>query len=395
VITENTCPVCESNEVSDVFEATNMPANIAILWSTKEEALNCSKGDIRLGFCQTCNLIWNRVFDPTKFEYSEAYDNSLHFSQVYEEYARSQATHLVNTYNLFEKNIVEVGCGKGDFLIMLCEIGKNTGFGFDTSYVPREIDSEVADRITFIKDFYSEKYANYQGDLICSRYVLEHIDTPMTFLEAVRQSTGKRENVTVYFEVPDVYLILEKMSVWDIIYEHCLYFSPGSLAYIFEKNGFRVNDVTETYGDQFVCIEASPVVDGKNNQLYDRSGDQAKISPMVEAFNKTYKRRLNTWSRQITLIRERKERPIIWGAGAKTVSFLNMLGIDKSIEYVVDINPNKHGKYIAGTGHKIISPEEIREYNPDCVLIMNPMYEEEIRREIDRLVGKVEISVVQ
>ncbi len=394
MITEHKCPVCDSNEVIVFFEILQIPANIAILWSDRDSAVNCSKGDLKLAFCKTCSMVWNVVFDTSLLEYSEDYDNSLHFSKVYEEYARSVATQLINRYQIYDKNIVEIGCGKGDFLIMLCEIGKNTGFGFDSSYVPREINNEVAKRLTFVKDFYSEKYSNYQGDLVCSRYVLEHIENPVEFLKTIRRSIGDKQDAIVYFEVPNVYLILEKMSVWDIIYEHCLYFSPGSLAYIFEMCGFKVNNVKETYGNQFVCIEAAPICDGKNEFLYNRDVDQEKIIKMVEAFKLNSQKKMEIWHSQIQTIEKEKKRTILWGAGAKSVSFLNIFKNEKAIQYVVDINPNKHGKYIAGTGQKIVPPEFIREFKPDSVLIMNPIYKEEIRLEIKKMIGDVELLVV-
>ncbi len=394
MITEYKCPVCHSNEVIVFFETSLIPANIAILWSDRDSAINCSKGDLKLGFCKICSMIWNMVFDTTKLEYSEDYDNSLHFSKVYDEYARSVAMHLIDQYEIYDKKIVEIGCGKGDFLIMLCEMGKNTGFGFDTSYVPRKIDGEVAKRLTFIKDFYSEEYSNYYGDLVCSRYVLEHIENPVEFLKTVRQNIGNRQDSIVYFEVPNVYLILEKMSVWDIIYEHCLYFSPGSLAFIFEMCGFRVNNVKESYGNQFVSIEAVPIGNEENDTLYNRKGDQEKIVGMVETFNLNYLKKMEIWRRKIQIIENEQKRTILWGAGAKSVSFLNMFKIEKSLQYVVDINPNKHGKYIAGTGQRIVPPDFIREFKPDSVLIMNPMYEAEIRSEIKEMIGDVEVLIV-
>ena len=68
----------------------------------------------------------------------------------------------------------------------------------------------------------------------------------------------------------------------------------------------------------------------------------------------------------------------MWGAGSKGVTFLNMIDSRYQIEYVIDINPRKHGKYIPGTGQKIVSPEFLREYIPDIVIVMNLIYENEI-----------------
>ena len=61
---------------------------------------------------------------------------------------------------------------------------------------------------------------------------------------------------------------------------------------------------------------------------------------------------------------------------------------------VVDINPHKHGKFLAGSGREIVSPEFLREYQPDTVIAMNPIYLEEIQRDLDRLGVKAELSAV-
>lgn len=375
------CPVCRSSEVSVFFEILDMPVHIGLLWPGRDAARTCPKGDIKLSFCKTCGLIWNQVFDQSRLEYSTNYDNSLHYSPVYQEYARTMARHLIERYQLYGKTIIEIGCGKGDFLIMLCEMGNNIGVGFDASYETREIDNEVAEKITFIQDIYSEKYAGYHGDLVCSRYVLEHIEKPVEFLNTVRRSIGDRPDAVVYFEVPNVCLILERLSIWDIIYEHCLYFSPGSLAYLFESCGFRVNDVSERYGNQFVGIETS-AVSGGNILPYDRQDDLNKIICKVEDFIPNYQKRLEAWQTHLQRIENGDQRALIWGAGAKGVSFLNMLKIEKSIRYIVDINPNKHDKYIAGTGQKIVPPEFVRDYHPDIIIVMNPIYKEEIQKKI-------------
>lgn len=55
------------------------------------------------------------------------------------------------------------------------------------------------------------------------------------------------------------------------------------------------------------------------------------------------------------------------------------------MEYVVDINPNKHGKFLPGTGHRIQAPDFVRERPPDVVLVMNPIYCDEIRSSLTEL----------
>ena len=61
---------------------------------------------------------------------------------------------------------------------------------------------------------------------------------------------------------------------------------------------------------------------------------------------------------------------------------------------VVDINPHKHGKFLAGTGHEIVAPEALARIRPDCVVIMNRIYSDEIRADLERLGLRPEISAL-
>ena len=76
---------------------------------------------------------------------------------------------------------------------------------------------------------------------------------------------------------------------------------------------------------------------------------------------------------------------MVWGAGSKGVTFLNLIDPIGQIEYIIDINPRNQGKYVPGTGQNILSPEFLREYQPDVVLVMNEIYKDEIQQILDSL----------
>jgi len=378
------CPICGGRKSEPIFSWEKVPANIGIMWPTKEKATNCSKGDLQIVFCRSCGYIWNPLFDSDRLEYSQAYDNTLHYSAVYAGYARKMAQHLVERYKIKNKQILEIGCGKGDFLLLLCTLGENRGVGFDTSYETRDLEPEVARRISIVQDFYSEKYSSYNGDLIVSRYVLEHIEEPLQFLRMVRANIGDRLDTVVYFEVPDVYLILEQLSVWDFIYEHVSYFSPASLVRAFEAAGFRIIDIEETYSGQFIAIEGAPEA-GRASNGYNVQPDLSRLESRVSEFLLQVDTKKQTWLKIAEKTRSDKLRTLVWGAGAKGVSYLNMLDIRDEIPFVVDINPNKHGKYIAGTGQKIVAPEFVKEYRPEQIIVMNPIYVDEIHQSLEEM----------
>lgn len=124
-------------------------------------------------------------------------------------------------------------------MVSLCELGNNSGIGFDNSYAERTEHQALGAQVKFIQDFYSEKYAEYQGDLVCCRQVLEHIQQPADLLEplyktltAGKDSPAENPSSTaVFFEVPNALYAFGNMMIWDIIYEHCTYFTPTAIDY--------------------------------------------------------------------------------------------------------------------------------------------------------------------
>ena len=82
----------------------------------------------------------------------------------------------------------------------------------------------------------------------------------------------------------------------------------------------------------------------------------------------------------------------VWGAGSKGITFLNSFGKNSCIEAVVDINPYKQGKFVSGSGHKIISPQELAKTGVQKIVTMNPMYNNEIKKTILGLGMKAELE---
>ena len=378
------CLCCGSAGMSVFYELKSVPVHSVLLMPTRETALNYPKGDIVLGFCHSCGFISNIAFDPGVHEYSSSYEETQGFSSTFNAFHRSLAHRLIDKYDLHNKDIIEIGCGKGEFLTLLCELGDNQGIGFDPAYISERSHSKARDRLTFIQDFYSERYSNYKGDFVCCKMTLEHIQPTADFLYTVRRSIGEQPNTVVFFQVPDATRILRELAFWDIYYEHCSYFSLGSLARLFRHCGFDIIDLTKDYGDQYLMIEARPSP-GRGGMHLKQEDDLEELTRDVAFFSQNHRGKLDTWKRNLREIRQKGQRAVLWGGGSKGVAFLTTLGIQDEIEYVVDINPYKHGMYMAGNGQEIVAPDFLRDYKPDIVIIMNPIYYEEIQQDLSHL----------
>ena len=209
------CPVCGSSDLRTIYESRNSPTQINFLYATREKAVACPRGDIRLAVCGECDLIVNTAFDPSKLVYREGYENALHHSSVFQTYADTLVERLIAGFDLKKKTIVEVGCGDGTFLRSLCERGGNRGIGFDPSAPATAGDGEARSDIRIIRDYFSEAYADIGPDFVYSRHTLEHVWDPMTLLRPLRRTLEDTKGIPVFFEVPNGLYTLEKAFIWE------------------------------------------------------------------------------------------------------------------------------------------------------------------------------------
>jgi len=378
------CPACAGRELETFFEVPELPVSSIVLWPSRETALACPKGRIELAFCQRCGAISNLAFDSTRLTYDPAYDNSLHFSPTFQRYAEGVARDLVDRYNLRGKDIIDVGCGNGEFLALLCALGDNRGVGFDPSFIPGRSNLAAGKGISIIPDYYSGKYADHAADLVICRHVLEHISRPQELLRNVRAALTAKPDAIIFFELPNASFVFSNKGIWDIIYEHCFYYSSNALSALFVNCGFDVLNVSETFQGQYLCLEAR-LASRQMDVPANAGPEPGSMREYIARFADEYRSWRTYWKESLARFAEQGKRIMLWGAGAKGAIFLNTFRESAGLDYIVDINPNKWGSHIPGTGQEIVSPEFLKEYRPDVLLIVNSNYQEEISRQVSAL----------
>jgi hypothetical protein len=364
-----------------------------MLLDDQESARRYPTGKIALVFCKSCGFIGNARFNPEMARYAVGYEEQQSFSPRFNAFSLELAKREIERHDLRNKTVLEIGCGKGDFLISLCELGPNTGIGVDPTYVDGRYDGPAAGRVSFIRDFYSQKYGHLKADLVCCRHTLEHISDTEAFMRTVREAIGENTQTNVFFELPDVMRVLEESAFWDIYYEHCSYFSLGSLARLFRRTGFDVLELAKEYDGQYLLIEAKPST-GSTSPALKEEDDLQALSDAVVRFRQGHERHVNSWKSRIRQWREQGQRIAIWGSGSKCVSFLSTAGITNEVDVIVDINPYRHGKYLPSSGKVISAPAVLKDYQPNVVIAMNPIYLEEIGRDLKAMGLEPELTAV-
>jgi hypothetical protein len=357
-----------------------------MLVPTREEALHFPAGKIALGFCNACGFITNTSFDESKMNYSPKCEETQGFSLTFQSFHTRLAKDLIERYGIHNKSVLEIGCGKGEFISMLCAMGRNRGIGFDPAFVAERRPDRGGDAVEFIEDFYSEKYMHIKADFIVCKMTLEHIPNTHQFVSMVRRSVGDNFDTTVFFQVPDMSRVLKDVAFWDVYHEHCSYFTTNALRNLFVTSGFDVVDIWTDYEDQYLMIAARPARLLPKNTKTLIPPSEKEISA-VSSFAREAERRIQLWKDMMNRLKQQGRHVVVWGSGSKGVAFLSALGeyVDEgAIEYAVDINPYRKGCFMPGTGQEIVEPAFLSAYRPEVVIAMNSIYTSEIETDLKR-----------
>jgi 2-polyprenyl-3-methyl-5-hydroxy-6-metoxy-1,4-benzoquinol methylase len=385
-MTTKICLVCKGTSLEPLLYIPSVPTLCNQLCASEAQAANAPRGDISLIYCLDCGHVANSAFDRARVDYDGRFENTLTFSPRYRQYADPTAARLISRYVLSGKRIVEIGCGSGDFLRLLCAAG-NHGEGYDPSQPTNHFAAGRGSVEIIGRNFAVEDARG--ADFVCCRHVLEHLPEPMDLLRQLYKSIAIRADAVVFFEVPNGLFTLNRLGIWDIIHEHVSYFTPSSLVRAFQDAGFMVCCTESAFDDQYLWLEAR--VGGRESPTCPP--ERPSVS-LYSSFSTRFAEKVGLWRRRIDRLRSERRRVVIWGAGAKGVMFLNLLQVPAGagVDWAVDINPRKHGHFVPLMGQRIVAPDSLLQHPPDLVIVMNPEYEREVRSMIDEM--RLECEVV-
>lgn len=365
------CIICKSSDTELVL-STNLITLCNRLYDDADEAKQAPIAPFELTFCNNCGHGFNSKFMPAYANYDGNYENALHFSPTFRAYADQQIHSFMETYDVRNKNILEIGCGQGEWVTALCAEGNNTGFGLDPAY---RGEQQVAERVRIYSEAPEGFFEDTSVNVVAARHVLEHFDDPVSWLKHAATWFDVSEDGLLYLEVPSADYMWRECAIWDLIYEHVSYFSAASLDFALREAGFDILSLEETFQGQYLVAIAAPA--GKL-----KSQDAPAIGNDWKKFSRAYHEAVDHWTTTLSDFRKKGERAVIWGAGSKGISFAFAVERNAAaagaIDFAVDINPRKRGKYFPTTGLAIHQADQLRTQRPDHVLVMNPIYTDEI-----------------
>jgi SAM-dependent methyltransferase len=384
------CPACGQASPEPFYRLSDIPVHSCLLQETAQAARNFPRAELELAVCHGCGFIANILFDGRWMAYATDYEDQQSYSPTFNRFARNLVSDLVGRHNLIGKDIIEIGCGKGDFLQLLCKAGGNRGVGIDPSVAPQRQANAPETDILWIPEYFGSQHSNHPADYIICRHTLEHISAVGRFTQTLREVIGER-SVPVFLEVPETMRILEQCAFEDIYYAHCSYFTAGSLARLFWRCGFAIRRLYRGYDEQYLMLEAvASEQEPTEAPALAETTDETLAA--VGNFCRGIESRFQFW--QDELDRNQGRHLAIWGSGSKCVAFLSSLKPDLDSTCVVDINPHRQGKFIPGSGLEIKPPEFLRQFRPQKVIVMNRIYTREIGQMLEQMGVTAELSAL-
>lgn len=341
--------------------------------------------------CNKCYLV--QVIDvqtPEQIFGKYAYFSSYSDSWLY--HSRKFAALAIEKFNLNRKShVVEIASNDGYLLQYFRDAGIPV-LGIDpASNVALEAEKRG---IPTIVDFFGAGLAGElaekgkAADLIIGNNVLAHVPDINDFVSGMK--TLIRPHGTITMEFPHLLKLMAGNQFDTIYHEHFSYISLTAAINIFLAHNLRIYDVEEipTHGGSlriYACHSNDGRKSGKNLKKVLDDELTAGLTNMetYERFSRKVKEVKFSILKLLIELKQKNKKIAGYGAPAKGNTLLNYCGIRSDfIEYTVDRNPYKQGKYLPGTYIPVFSPDKLKETKPDYIFILPWNLKDEIIEQI-------------
>lgn len=381
------CRACGSEHLTTFLSLGQMPLANGLL-----EAEGLSRPErkypLDVAFCQECSLAQILATVSREILFGEDFPYYSSFSDTLLDHSRRNAQRLVEARGLGPKSlVVEVGSNDGYLLQYFSKAGVPV-IGIEPAPGPARAAEELS--IPTIGAFFDQNLARnlrergIEADVVVANNVLAHLPDLSGFLEGIR--TIMKEDGIAVMEVQYIEDLIDNFEFDTIYHEHHCYFSVTALKGLFSRNGLSLN-----------ALERHPIHGGSLRLFVGHDKDER---PSVSALLREEARRGMTslgyyrdFAARVTglrdslvyFLRKLKEGCNVlagYGAAAKASTMLNYLGVGSDvIEFIVDRNIHKQGRFMPGVHIPISAPERLLEEMPDYTLLLAWNFKDEILRQ--------------
>lgn len=370
-MTIHACRVCGAEYFGEpLLRYENMPK--AAQNFPDADSVEYEKGvDLTVCQCSGCGLV-QLSNDPVPY-YREVI-RAAAFSEVVKAFKARQFAGFLQKYSLQGKKIIEIGCGRGEFLSLLQSLDVKA---YGLEYSETAVAACVQNGLKVSKGYLDSgvtALANGPFDAFLLLMFLEHMADPNSALKGIYNNLT--EDAVGLVEVPNFDMMLRNKLFSEFIGDHLLYFSRETLRTTLCLNGFDVIECDELR-DNYV-ISAIVKKRGKLDisSFYDY---QTKIKTELDEYIGRFK----------------AQKVAIWGAGHQALAIIALTKIADKIKYVVDSAPFKQGKYTPATHIPIVSPNKLESDPVDTVIVMAASYSDEVASIIRQTYNNIQIAILK
>ncbi|SFE80140.1 NAD-dependent epimerase/dehydratase family protein [Roseivivax sediminis] len=382
-----TCTSCAHEGLEPILDLGMMPRSDGLLESG---ALQNGENlvPLRLGYCPQCTLVQLLETRPAEEMFGDDYVYFSSYSEDLLAHSRKNAEELIAARNLgADELVVEIASNDGYMLQNFKAHGVSV-LGVDPASQPATAAREKG--IETVIDFFGTRVAaalresHGPADVIIGNNVVAHVADQNDLVKGM--ATLLAEDGQVVVEFPYVRDLIDFGEFDTIYHEHLCYFSVGSAKTLFERHGLHLNDARRLpihggslrlyFGKRPEPTERVEALLAEERELgLDRFDYYADFGTRVRSFRDAARK-------LVSEIRAEGKRIAAYGAAAKGTILLNYLALDPgSIEYAVDKNIHKHGKYMPGVQVRIDAPEKLMSDRPEYVMILPWNFRDEIIRQ--------------
>ncbi len=381
---EAVCRSCGQPGLAPVLDLGLMPPSDGFLSAAQLDGPD-ERYPLEVAFCPACSLVQILETVPPERLFGADYVYYSSFSETLLDHSRKNALSLIEKRRLTADSfVVELASNDGYLLRNFVERGIPV-LGID----PAEGQARAAEKVgvpTLCAFFGRELAASLAGegkhaDVIIANNVLAHVADTNGFVQGVR--TLLKPSGVAVIEVPYVAELVEHCEFDTIYHEHLCYFSVLALDALFRRNGLFLNDLkrlsihggslrlyVEQHDGRGEAVRSH--LDDERQRGLDRVGYYEDFRDRVESIREKLGGMLRALKRSGATI-------AAYGAAAKGTIMLNYVGADADlIDYVVDRNVHKHGKYVPGVRVPIGPVSRLLEEMPDYVLLLPWNFKDEI-----------------
>jgi 2-polyprenyl-3-methyl-5-hydroxy-6-metoxy-1,4-benzoquinol methylase len=345
---------------------------------------------LRAMVCEQCFLVQLEEYESPAAIFSDyAYFSS--YSATWVDHCRRYADAAVERFGLDgSSKVVEVASNDGGLLERFVELGVPV-LGVEPAANVAQV--AVAKGVPTAIEFFGratarELAAVSQADLLIGNNVLAHVPDLNDFVAGMKILL--KPGGTITMEFPHVLSLLEHNQFDTIYHEHFSYFSLLTAGRVFSAHGLEVHHVEQlpTHGGSLRihaahAEEARPRSDQAEELLDVERGEGLDGAERYASFAQA----VVSAKRDIVEFFVQRKRAgdniVGYGAPAKGNTLLNYCGVGTDfIDYCVDLNPHKQGKYLPGTHIPIKAPEQIEATRPDLIFILPWNIREEVMHQL-------------